>query len=366
MKNLLRILLLLICAVEAYAEEDMKVLDDLQGDTLKNNEISKIRKTIRGFDKTEHDYIEPQHYEFSIMAQATHTFENFIINSNGQSIRLAPDGLTKIGPYFGWRWLFLGYTFDIKNLNFNGSGLRKEFDLSLYSSQVGVDMYYRRSGSDYKIRDVELGNGVDGDIFEGIPFAGVNVGVTGVSFYYIFNHEHFSYPAAFSQSTCQKISCGSWLAGAGYTSNTLDLDYAKLQEALDSKMPPGQEVELNSGMMFNSIKYNDFMLSAGYAYNWVFAKNWLFCGSGQLAVAYKTRYGRTADEKKGFDVGKVNSDIIGRVAVVYNNTRWYMGVSAILKTNNYRTSRFTASNIYGSLNTYIGYNFVLKKKYKNK
>ena len=108
------------------------------------------------------------------------------------------------------------------------------------------------------------------------------------------------------------------------------------------------------------------MLSAGYAYNWVFAKNWLFCASGQLAVAYKSSYGNTADEDNGFDFGKVNPDLVGRFALVYNNVRWYAGASAILRTNNYRTSRFKANNMYGTLSAYIGYNFVLKKKYKKK
>ena len=211
-----------------------------------------------------------------------------------------------------------------------------------------------------------MGYGIDGDLFEGMSFAGVKVGITGVSAYYIFNNNHFSYPAAFSQSTCQKISCGSWMAGAGYTHNTLELDHAELEKSINERMPVGQEVKLDSSMMFNSIKYNDFMLSAGYAYNWVFSKNWLFCASGQLAIAYKTSLGSTDDESKGFDIGKVNPDVIGRFAVVYNNVRWYTGISAILRTNNYRTSRFKANNMYGTLSAYIGYNFVLKKKYKKK
>jgi hypothetical protein len=195
-------------------------------------------------------------------------------------------------------------------------------------------------------------------------FDGVNVGITGASAYYIFNHGRFSYPAAFSQSTCQKISCGSWMAGIGYTKNTLDMDYDKLQTTLKSRMDKSQELQLDSGLMFSDIKYSDFMISGGYAYNWVFAKNWLFCASAQLAACYKSSYGEIAGEKKGFSFDKVNLDGIGRFGMVYNNTRWYAGWSAILRTNNYRTSRFTASNVFGSFNAYIGYNFLLKKKYR--
>lgn len=350
MKRVLLVFLLCIVGLSASAEDD--------------DSLGIIRRTVRGFDRLNNAYIEPQHYEFTVMAQLTRTYENFAIASNNQSITLAPEGLTKIGPYFGWRWFFLGYTFDIKNIGFSQNGLRKEFDLSIYTSQVGIDIFYRRTGNDYKIRDVRLGRGIDGSLFEGVPFDGVNVGITGASAYYIFNHGKFSYPAAFSQSTCQKISCGSWLAGIGFTKNTLSMDYDKLELVLKQHIDRQHELKLDSGMMFHDIEYNDFIISGGYAYNWVFAKDWLFCASGQLAACYKSSNGQVADEKSGFSFDKVNLDGIGRFGLVYNNTRWYAGCSAILRTNNYRTPRFKANNIFGSLNFYVGYNFMLKKKYR--
>ena len=182
-----------------------------KADMQEINEIGIIRHTIREFDRTHDDYIEPPHYEFTVMGQITRTFESFVLGNSNQSVTFSPEGQTRIGPYFGWRWFFGGYTFDIKNFNiFNfHKSARKEFDLSIYSSQIGIDWFYRRTGSDYKIRDVKLGPGINEDLFEGVPFSGVNVGITGVNVYYIFNHGRFSYPAAFSQSTCQKWSCGS-------------------------------------------------------------------------------------------------------------------------------------------------------------
>lgn len=357
-------MLMIICLMASLGVEASEP-DTLTVDTIGGKkQLGVIRRTVREFDRLNDEYIEPQHYEFTVMGQVTRTYESFILSSNGQTITLAPDGQTKIGPYFGWRWFFLGYTFDIKNIGFSQSGLRKELDISIYSSQVGVDLFYRRTGSDYKIRNVKLGYGVDGALFEGMPFGGVNVGITGASAYYIFNHGRFSYPAAFSQSTCQKISCGSWMAGIGFTRNTLDMDYNQLQKELNLRVGRNEEVKLDSGMLFSDIKYDDFMISGGYAYNWVFAKNWLFCASGMVALSYKSSYGKVAGEQPKFSFEKVNVDGIGRFGMVYNNTRWYAGWSAIMMTNNYRTSRFVASNIFGSFNAYIGYNFMLKKKYR--
>ena len=343
---------------------DSVLVDTLASSQAEPRKMGVVRKTIRELDRMDDDYIEPMHYEFAVQLGATRNYENFVISSNGQSVSLAPDQPIKVGPYFGWRWIFLGWTFDLSNISFTGDGPKREFDFSIYSSQVGVDLFYRRTGNDYKLREVRLGNGIDGDLLEGMPFDGVNVGITGVNAYYIFNHKRFSYPAAFSPGTVQKISCGSWMAGAGYTANTLDLDYEQLKNTVTKYFGSSLDVKLDSGMMFDQIKYHDISLSAGYAYNWVFAPNWLFCASAQLALAYKTSYGNTAVERDGFSFHKVNPDGIGRFALVYNNIRWYAGATFILRTNNYHTSRFKANNMFGSISAFVGYNFKLKKRYR--
>ena len=331
--------------------------------------LSWLRRTIRGFSYIDTNYVEPQHYNWSVMAQTTHTYDIYTLRtsrtSDRQSVTFAPSPNVKVGPYFGWRWIFLGYTVDLKNLHLGSNSQKQEFDFSIYSAQIGADLFYRRTGSDYKIRDVELGSGIDTRMLEAQPFDGISVGITGFNLYYIFNHQRFSYPAAFAQSTMQKISCGSWMAGIGYTRNSIDFDHAKLQEMIDSKLENG--VQLDSALMFNSVKYYDFNVSGGYAYNWVFARNCLFCASLSMAMAYKRSKGETANAKPfNFDFNNINIDGIGRFGLVYNNMRWYAGTSAIIHAYNYRKSRFATRNIFGSLNIYAGYNFGPRQKYKKK
>jgi len=301
------------------------------------------------------------------MMQLTHTYDIYTLKSGGddaQSMTFAPDMNLKIGPYFGWRWLFAGYTFEVTNINL--SKIKQEVDLSIYTSQIGVDLFYRRTGNDYKLRNAYLGLGTDVSILNGVAFDGVNAGITGLNVYYIFNHGRFSYPAAFSQSTIQKVSCGSWMAGFGYTKNSLSFDSERLQNLINQRMGV-QSVPLDSGLMFQHVDYNDFNISAGYAYNWVFKKNWLLAGSFQGAVAYKRSKGDVLSEKTrnmGFYFRNINLDGIARFGLVYNNMRWYTGLSVIVHTNNYHKPRFSTNNTFGSMNMYIGYNFNLKKKYK--
>ena len=328
-----------------------------------------LRRTIRGFSYIDERYVEPQHYNWSVMLQGTYTYDYYRLSSkdvNAQSVSFAPEPVIKFGPYFGWRWVFLGYTFDLRKIGISKSH-RQEFDASIYAAQIGADFYYRRTGSDYKIRNVDLGRGIDTRQVEGLPFDGITVGITGFNVYYIFNHQRFSYPAAFAQSICQKISCGSWMAGFGYLRNSIDFDHEKLERLISERMP-GQEVKLDSGLMFKSVKYIDINASVGYAYNWVFATNWLFCSSLSLALAYKKTRGETIEQGKapGFDFKNFNIDGIGRFGLVWNNTQWYAGASAIVRAYNYKKSRFAANNIFGSLNLYVGYNFGPRGRYKKK
>ena len=329
-------------------------------------QLSVVRRTVRGFDRLNNDYIEPQHYIFTVMMQATHTYDLFTLSSRGtgnnQSITFAPDMRMKVGPYFGWKWFFAGYTFDLEDINFNK--IKQQLDLSIYSSQIGIDLFYRRTGNDYKLRNASLGEGVDASRIEGISFDGIKAGITGLNVYYIFNHGRFSYPAAFAQSTIQKVSCGSWMAGVGYTKNSLDVDYARLQKTIDRQLGP-DVVRLDSGMMIKSVSYHDFNMSGGYAYNWVFARNWLLAGSVQAQLAYKKSTGDAdVDSRKGFQFENINLNAIGRFGLVYNNMRWYAGASVILRSNNYRKPRFSTNNTFGSMNLYMGFNFGLKHKYR--
>lgn len=354
-RMVMTVLFMAVVAVNAVADEE------------KEDAFGTIKRTVRVFSAIDTAYIEPQHYNYAFMLQTTYNVDLYWLrSSNGQSVMLSPDGALRLGPYFGWRWLFLGYTFELKNIGVKDNKLKKEFALSLYSSQIGVDLFYRRTGNDYKIRKADFGENVDVSRLKNVDFGGLNAGITGLNLYYIFNHNRFSYPAAFSQSTIQKVSCGSWMAGVGYTRQSLDLDHDKLQKVVETACQ-NQQVKIDSSLMFNSVKFYDLNISAGYAYNWVFAKNCLLSSSLSAALAYKKSTGDVGpDETNNFTFKNFDIDGIMRVGFIYNNMRWYTGGNVILHSYNYHKSRFQTNNIFGSLNVFLGVNFGLKKGYRKK
>ena len=166
-----------------------------------------VRKKKDTMNDVDTNYIEPQRY-ITVMVQNTNNFEVYVLNSQQEHhLTLAPEPTMRIGPYAGWRWIFLGYTIDIKHpssTTLNRS--EKEFDLSLYSARVGIDLYYRKTGQDFKIRRFSMGDNIDTAPLNGMEFDGVESKLKGFNIYYIFNHRRFSYPAAFSQSTVQRKS----------------------------------------------------------------------------------------------------------------------------------------------------------------
>lgn len=326
--------------------------------------IDSLYKFVKNFSRVDTNYIEPQKFNYTVMLQNTNTYELYTVRTpRGNDITFSPQPSVKLGPYIGWRWVFLGYTLDLNHIS-NGNK-KTEFDLSLYSAQIGIDLFYRRTGTDYRISKLTFG-AADAQHFDthsinGTAYDGINVGIKGFNLYYIFNHKRFSYPAAFSQSTIQRRSCGSALCGIGYTKHSLSIDWEKLYAVAADKF--GNEAVakyMDADLKNKRIKYTDVSLSGGYAYNWVFAHGWLAAASLSVALAYKTTTGnenRNTFSFRDFSLHNFNIDGVGRFGVVWNNMRWYAGANAIVHTYNYKKPEFSTNNMFGSINIYVGVNF---------
>lgn len=319
----------------------------------------KFYEFVKEFSRVDTNYVEPQKYNFAAMIQNTNTYEVYRMSSkDGKEFVFAPKPRIKIGPYFGWRWIFLGYTIDVSHFNDNQNN--QDFNLSLYSNQIGVDLFYRKVGAAYKIKEVNIGSQYDTSNLKGIPFDGIRASIKGFNIYYIFNHRKFSYPAAYSQSTVQRRSAGSFMAGIGYTRHELYMNWDKLATILEEKGHTAPFHSDANNELPTHLRYTDYSLSAGYGYNWVFAHNFLFNASLSLGLSYKTTRGDNTQSQPWFkqiSLNNINFDGIGRFGIVWNNSRWFAGANTVFHSYNYHKSQFSTSNTFGSINIYIGFNF---------
>lgn len=302
-------------------------------------------------------YISPNKYNLAFMLENSEWYEYYRFKSSEggkQSLRISPDMSYKLGAYFGWRWIFLGWSIDVKDLfgKRKSSGKETQFAFSLYSSVAGIDIYSKKSHGDFKLRDVTgfFPDGVTPDYPK--EFDGFSVDIKGLNVYWIFNHKRFSYPAAFSQSSNQIKSAGSFIAGLAMSKHNIHFDYDKLPAVILE--------HLDNSLKFREINYLDISINAGYAYNWVFAKKCLATISVTPAIAYKKS--KVNGEEVYYDPFKnINFDLITRAGITYNNSKYFIGASLVMHTYDYQSNKFNLNNSFGTLRVYLGFNFWKKK-----
>ena len=319
---------------------------------------------VRSFNDMDTTYIIPNYYNYTAMVQNTNFRQDFRLRGTSeddrtQMIHLSPSPAFKIGPYFGWRWIFLGYTFDVGHPK--DVAQTTEFNLSLYSSMLGVDLVYIKNKSDFKIKRVD---GFGTTKVDGVNFGGFDTYTACVNAYYVFNHTRFSYPAAFAQSTVQRKSCGSWILGLRFDQQKMKFDYEKLPSELLRPTHPGG-IGLIDELKFRQVDYNHYSVSGGYAYNWVFAKNCLLSLSLVPAVGYKQAHGESiSGEKFWLNIKNLNIDFITRAGLVWNNSKWFVGASFVNHLYDYRRDQLSLTNSVSYLNLYLGFCFNRKKEYR--
>ncbi len=320
-----------------------------------------VKKFI-DFNNYDTAYISPNRYNYAVMLCNNSIFESYHIGTTEprrQQFRFAPNPSYKIGAYFGWRWIFLGYTFDVAHPR--SLGKASELSFRLYSSMLGCDFVYMQNKGGYSLRKAMGFEGVEPKSVRGVDFTGMNSSMLSFSAYYVFNHRHFSYPAAFNQSTQQLKSCGSPMAGLGYSRQDISFDHHKLPASLLGE--DGSESKLIDELKFSSVNYDYYYLSGGYAYNWVFARNWLLGGSFMTSVGIRKAKGK---KLKGnellLDLKNFSFDCTSRVGLVWNNSHWFAGASFINHLYTYRNSRLSLTNSINYCNAYVGFFFGRKKK----
>ena len=300
------------------------------------------------FNECDSIYVTPKKYNMKLAPIYTHSYEHYKFTSadGKQSISVSPNNRNRLGLQIGWRGIAVAYSFDLQKEH-----PQTDFNVSLYSARAGIDLYYRKSSEGYKIRGLKgFQEGYDTSILEyDRNFNAITVKQLGLNVYYIFNKK-FSYPAAYTQSSQQRISAGSFILGAGYNHHKFMFDRSTIDARILEQLQPG---------LLDDIKYHDFNINFGYSYNWVFAKNFLANISLTPAICYKNPSLKMHDSKEL--LSSINFDFVSRAAIVYNNSKYYAGTSLVSHTYTYNNDKLSIINGFGVLKVFFGFKFWRKK-----
>lgn len=257
---------------------------------------------------------------------------------------------------------------------------RSNTELQLQTSRFVIDLFRMETGNQFKLYDVKLNRP---DLFinaEGQYINFISNKLEGFDFYYIFNWKHFSSPAAYSMSTVQKRSAGTWMGGFGYNSSSTSFNVSEYLKFSAQNIIPGKEQEVadliegytNISMispemltyLLPDISYKSYYLMGGYAYNWVPAPRWLVGGLAMMELSYKRHLSENYYYR--YTGHYFIPDAMFRLAAIYNTGDWYAGMESQAFSNFYHDRRYCSINMHARVRFFVGFYFLKNKAYKKK
>lgn len=184
-----------------------------------------------------------------------------------------------------------------------------ELNLNAYGNRFGLEANYQ--DSETLSGDIHHNDG-SFHLYRG----DLKLSLVTVTGYYAFNHRHFSYPAAFTQSYIQKRSAGSWLVG-------LTFQGGRIKSTEDA---PAEVSDTRLSML-------TFAVGGGYGYNLVAGK-WLFHVSSQpCLIVLSDNDTKLNGVKRDEDTHFPEMIINNRAAIVYNiNKKYFAGSTFLFNT----------------------------------
>ena len=338
------IVLLFSMPIVAQQKDSPGFFGSIKRATIKT--VNFVDQLLNGFDTT---YVAGNLYNLTVMPQYLLDNEHYRFTSltdGRQSIDIAPDGRHNLRLNLGWRWLLVGYSYNLK-----GDSPQFNFNSNLYSARFGLDLFYRKSNAGYMIRGLRgFYDGTSTLKNYNKEFEGLHIKQLGIELCYAFN-KRFSYAAIYGRSTKQRKSAGSLIIGTGYNRQRFTFDYEKLDPIISGQM--------TDGLKFKEAAYNDISIHLGYSYNWVFAKNFLANISLAPAVGCKV-VATKATQKENLEAS-IGFNMTSRAALAYSNGRYYAGTSFVAHTYHYSKEKLSILNSFGILKLYIGYHFWRRK-----
>jgi hypothetical protein len=239
--------------------------------------------------------------------------------------------------------LALAVPLDEKSISIYGESDARDIQLNVLGKRWGLDAFYQRYSGFYTTDpNTEI---LDGDPYpQRSDIVSRNLGLTGN---YIFNNEKFSFRSAYNFAERQLFSKGSVLISSSLSTFRLEAD--------SSIITPGQQTFFETDVSFTNLRYTSFSIAPGYTYSIVF-KNFFLNGALSIGPSHHwIRYSKENSPERNETT--VNSFIAARIALGYNGTRIFGGISFLNQGSKVKFEDAEFSNNNGSFKILMGYRF---------
>jgi len=238
-------------------------------------------------------------------------FTNFRLRGEGYSLLYRPITSYNVGVGFTHEFLTLnvGYGFGFLNPNVDKKNTRAiDLQFHPYGRKIAIDVlgqFYKG----YRLTTPEEALRTD-----------LKVNVVGATVQYIFNHDQFSYRAAFLQSEWQKRSAGSWLAGVEFYSGSI---------RADSSIVPNQK--LKEQRLKKSV-FTELGPNVGYAYTYVYREHYFITGSA--SVSFDLGFNNTVSDAGKERESGFSPNTLLKFFGGYNSAKWAITAVYIYNSQN--------------------------------
>lgn len=215
-----------------------------------------------------------------------------------------------LGVHINFMAVSIGYTWNMNKLADFHNSPRSTFSFSFTCARFAVELLNQQiEGNTYLSRFSTYNDGRQ--IHIDLPNTRRNT--FSINGFYFINHNHYSQAAAYCFSKYQKRSAGTWLVGARYAKQFVQIDFTELPPEVLAHKPAALQ-------LLNQFSFHNIEAQAGYAFNAVMPHNWLF----NITVLQALGYRRSIIERdsKSFSE-QIAATIDGRLGFTYNHRAFF-------------------------------------------
>lgn len=279
-------------------------------------------KSQAGQPDTDTAYVKPYDNEITARLYLSQKYTGLRVPGTNTipDFRYRPNTTLNLGIGATYRSFSLNLAYGFPGLNGNSSerGKTRYLDMQahLYGRKVVIDFF----GQFYKGYYLSPKDYIAG--FPGYYLRpDVRIRMIGGSAYYAFNYRKFSYRAGLIQNEWQSKSAGTFLLGGDVYYGVVNSDSLLIPKEIASQFPQGN---------VKRFRFFNIGPGGGYAYTFVYKKNWFATGSltVNIPVDFVKETTHTDDKNKI----SVSPNFMARLAIGYNSRRWIYTASLVNST----------------------------------
>ncbi len=271
-----------------------------------------------------------------------------------QELKLLPNGSTNLGIGYNHRKFGIGIAFGLppSSENERKFGKTKRFDLQLnyYGRKIGADGFFQKYKGYFNSNPNDFFDWTN-DVYP--QLSNMKMLSTGLSSFYVFNSEKYSYRAAFVRDEMQKKSAGSFLLGV----------FGIYDEASTEEGFIPNEFPDNIGTDFDIKEFKNLALgiSVGYAYNLVITERFIFGAAAIPGFGYQRVSIRHIDNRTESDIQPAGQ-ILMRFALGYEHHLFFLNFTGSVNLRSIELSPYDFSLSTEQFKITLGKRFQFKKK----